>query len=202
MRIITVSREFGSGGREIAKRLSDILGITYYDKEILTEIAEQSNLNEEYVARTLNKGLHLNIPIHYARSFSYVPLTDDVTRLLAIQRKIIMELAEKEDCIIVGRGANVILKAYSPLRIFVYADLDSKIARCLERMNDGEQLSRKELEKRIQKIDKARASSYEILSSGVWGDKREYDLCINTTNVSIPEMIPCVADYASRVLGL
>lgn len=165
MKIITVSREFGSGGREIAKRLSDVLGIAYYDSEIITEIAKKADLDENYVAHSLEKGIQPTFQIHFACAFSHISAPDPTVKLLSAQHNIINELAEKGDCIIVGRAADVLLEKYDPFRIFVYADMQSKIARCRKRAGDGSKLTDKEIEKKIKQIDKGRASSYNMISS-------------------------------------
>lgn len=198
MRIITVSREFGSGGREIAKRLSDILEIAYYDNEIVAEIAKRADLDEGYVANSLDKGLRWNMPIHYARSFSHVAVANNAVQLLAEQHNIIKELAERGDCIVVGRAANVVLEKHRPFRIFVYADMQTKIERCKSRAADGENLTDKEIKKKIIQIDKGRASSYNVVSPYRWGDKRGYDLCVNTSKLDIKEITPLLAEYARR----
>ncbi len=196
MKIITVSREFGSGGREIAKRLSDELGIAYYDREILTAISEKCLLDEKYVEEMLNKRLITNYPISFSHTFSYVPMLESsITNILSQQHKIIRELAEKENCIIVGRCADVILEEYKPFKIFVYADMEAKVERCISRAGEGENLSKRETEKRIKQIDKARASYHNAISDYPWGDKRGYNLCVNTTDLDIKGIVPCIAQY-------
>lgn len=198
MKIITVSREFGSGGREIAKRLSDVLGIAYYDSEIITEIAKKADLDENYVAHSLEKGIQPTFQIHFACAFSHISAPDPTVKLLAAQNNIINELAERGDCIIVGRAADVLLEKHDPFRIFVYADMQSKIARCRKRAGGDSKLTDKEIEKKIKQIDKGRASSYNMISSTDWGDKRGYDLCVNTTNMNIKEITPFIAEYAKQ----
>lgn len=197
MSIITISREFGSGGREIGKRLSDELGFAYYDKEILSKISENLELDEGYIENKLEQGYTMNYPYVYCHSFS-MPFyfNDPVTDIIAEQHKIMLSLAEKGNCIIVGRGADIILKEYNPFNIFVYADMEAKIERCKNRMSGEESVSDKELEKRIKQIDKARAKSYGIVSKYPWGDKRAYHLCVNTTDFDIPELTRQIADVA------
>lgn len=199
MKIITVSREFGSGGREIAKRLSDALGIEYYDKEILTAISEKCLLDEKYVENVLNKNLMSNYPISFSHTFSYVPMMEaSITKILAEQHKIIKGLADKKDCIIVGRCADVILEEHNPFKIFVYADMKSKVQRCMERAEEGVKYTAKEIEKKIKQIDKARASYHNVISAYPWGDKRGYNLCVNTANVDLKAVVPVIADYATK----
>ena len=199
MRIITVSREFGSGGREVAKRLADELGFEYYDKEIVTEIAKRCELDEGYVRNTLERSIAHTYPIHIGRSYSHVAaaMNVDVTNIFAEQTKLIKELAQKGNCVIVGRAADVLLKEYSPFNLFVYANMKSKIDRCLARAPEGEDLTRRETEKMIKKIDSERKKIHTLISDIKWGDKSAYHLCINTSGVEIKSLVGAVATFAN-----
>ena len=200
MRIITVSREFGSGGRELGKRLAEALGFAYYDREIITEIAKNTSLNEDYIERTLENGVTRQMyPLTFGHTFAYIPnLTNFSTPLLLQQTEIIKKLATKGDCLIVGRNADVILQEYKPLKMFVFADMPSKIKRCRQREKENENFSDKDYQKKIKQIDQARAKTHNIISSSAWGDMRSYDLCVNTTNIEIKEMIPALCEYAQK----
>ena len=103
----------------------------------------------------------------------------------------------QSDCIIVGRCADYILRDIKPFRIFVYADMESRISRCHQRAPEGEHLSDKEMKQMIQKVDKGRAKYYEFYTGEKWGDKSSYDLCINTSNVVIKELVPHLAAFLS-----
>lgn len=193
-KIITISREFGSGGREIRKRLADELGFRYYDREIITEIAKETGMSEEYIKNISEKGVY-PYAFQFARSFiTYSSLQSNQTDILVTQQKVLKEIAKKGNCIIVGRGANVILKEYNPMNIFVYADMESKIKRCREKRQD-EQLSDKELENKIKQIDKNRKKYHELISNIEWGDKKSYHLHINTSELEIKQIISALADY-------
>ncbi len=197
MKIITVSREFGSGGREIGKRLSDELGLAYYDREIVTEIAKRSSFDEEYVSNTLEKSVPYSYPIHFGRTFSYASTVSDnnSVTLFSEQTKLLREIAEKGDCVIVGRAADVILSDYNPFNLFVYADMSSKIKRCIERSKDSEVLDEKKIAKMIKKIDSERRKIHGMISNGEWGDRRGYHLCVNTSGVDIKKLVPEIASY-------
>ena len=203
MKIITISREFGSGGRELGKRLADILGYAYYDREIISTIAENKKMDEGYVEKILEKGSLNNYPLKYGRTFSSasVMAQRNMTKILVEQQKIIKEIAANENCIIVGRSSNVILREYAPLNLFVYADMQSKIDRCLKYGNDKEILTEKELIKKIKQVDKGRARHQELLTDMKWVNKEVYDLCINTTDLEIKELAPVIAQYAKYRLG-
>ena len=109
------------------------------------------------------------------------------------QQTTLKELAELSDCVIVGRCADYLLREYAPYRIFVYADMESRIARCMARSDGAEQFSEQEIEKHIRRIDRQRARYYREHTGQRWGGKENYDLCINTTGKNIKELVPHVA---------
>lgn len=194
-KIITISREFGSGGREIGKRLADKLGFSYYDKEIISQIAKETGMAEEYIENISEKGTY-PYAFQFAKSFAvYSDLQMSQTEILVKQQKILKEIAKKGNCVIVGRGANSILKEYNPMNIFVYADMESKISRCRQKTEENEQLTDKEIENKIIQIDKNRKKYNDLISNIEWGDKKNYHLCINTSGVEIKTIIPSLAGY-------
>ncbi|HIR66574.1 MAG TPA: cytidylate kinase-like family protein [Candidatus Coproplasma avicola] len=194
--IITVSRQFGSGGREVGKRLADALGLTYYDKELVTEISNHTDLNESYVSSVLESGGFRNYAFTFGRTMPFVSTTPaPVTDVLVAQQKIIKAIGEKGNCVIVGRSADVILKDFKPFRLFIYADNDSKIARCRARAPEGEHYTDKQMIRRFKEIDSGRRKLHDLLGVHPWGDKAGYDLMINTTNVNIKAIIPALAEY-------
>ena len=109
------------------------------------------------------------------------------------QQEIIREMAERSDCVIVGRCADYILRDMKPFRIFVYADMQSRIDRCRARAPEGENMSDKEYKQQITSMDKSRARYYDFYTDMKWGDKLNYELCINTTNQDIPALAGFVA---------
>lgn len=203
MSIITISREFGSGGRELGKRMADILHFAYYDKEIISAIAEKSNLDEAYIEDMLGKGISHSYPITVGRTFSYSTfLQQNTTNILIAQQKIIKALATKGDCIIMGQSADMILQKHQPFNLFVYADLAAKMKRCREHAPQGESLNDKELTKKMKQVDRARQKNRELLSNIKWGQKEGYHLCINTTGQQIKDLAPHIADYAKYWLEI
>lgn len=187
MNIVTISREFGSGGRELGKRLADILGYDYYDREIITEIAKRHGVDEKYVEFALNNHLWQTYSLSFHHSFvSPIAIQSPDTKLLHEQKKIIEEIAESgKNCIIVGRNADVLLKDKNPLDIFVCADMDAKIKRCQERAGKDEHFTYKEIKNMIKRIDKNRARTRYVIADGKWGDRKSYNLIINTTDWDI-----------------
>lgn len=197
MRIITISREFGSGGRELGKRLADELGFDYYDKEIITAIAQRQGLNENYVENALENHAWQTVPLAFRHSFTGASLLQSTqTALLLEQKRVIESIAKTgRDCIIVGRNADVILQKEHPFNIFVCADIETKIRRCTERAPEGERLSRKEIEQHIRRIDKNRAKTREIITDSKWGERSMYHLIINTTGWNIKELAPAIGEF-------
>lgn len=200
MRIITISREFGSGGRELGKRLADLLAWDYYDSEIVSAVARKSGMDEGYVANTLSNHGWRDMALTFRGTLSS-PAYFQSTKvaLLLEQKKVLEEIAALgKDCIIVGRNADIILEKYSPFNVFVCANRDAKLRRCLERAPEGENLSEKDLLRQMKKIDEVRAQTRAIMSDSVWGQRGVYHLTVNTTGWDIRELVPAVADFAQR----
>ena len=178
-RIITIGREFGSGGREIGKRLSDELGIAYYDKNIINEIAEKSGLSPEYVLENAElspkKGL-------FAYAFAGRDMTGKSVEdmVYEAQRKVILALAEKEPCVIIGRNADYILKDRDDvLNVFIHGDMPEKTQRIMGLYNVEE----KEAVKMMADIDKRRMANYNFYTDQKWGKANNYTLCLNSSKL-------------------
>ncbi len=203
MNIITISREFGSGGRELGKRLADHLQYDYYDSEIIAMVAQKSGLDENYVERTLSDHGWKDQPITFRGTLnSSAYLQASQVKLLLQQKKVIEEIAALgKDCIIVGRNADVILQAYQPFNLFVCADTVTKLRRCRERASADERFTDRQLLRRMKRIDKVRAETREILSGSPWGQRDTYQLTVNTTGWVIKDLVPVVADFAQSWFG-
>lgn len=195
-KIITINREFGSGGREIAIRLAKALGYKYYDRALLYQMVKQSNFDEKYIESAI-KSSNDDFPYTISKSFSlYSAPQKQATDVLVLEQKIIKQLAEKSNCVFVGRGADIILSDFDPLNIFVYATMESKIKRCKDKASKDEILTEKEIIKNIKAIDKERRKHSLLLGSDEWGEKENYDLCINTSYVEIKSIIPAITTFA------
>ncbi len=193
--IITISREFGSGGREIGKRLADELGLAYYDGEIITLIAKETGMSEEYIQNISEKGVY-PYTYQFAKSFlNSSPVQNSQIQVLVKQNEIIKKIASKGNCVIVGRAANAILKGEDTIDLFIYADMKSKVARCKQKADENENLSDKELEKKIVEVSKNREKFHNVVSNEQWGKKENYDLCINTSGVDIKSIITPLRMY-------
>ena len=178
-RIITISREFGSGGRFIGEKVAKKLGIAYYDKNIINEIAEKSGLSPEYIQENAElspkKGL-----------FAYAFAGRDVTGksvedlVYEAQRKVILELAEKESCVIIGRNADYILKDRDDvLNVFIHGDMPEIIKRITGLYN----VTEKEAVKMMADTDKRRRTNYNFYTDQNWGKTSNYTLCLNSSQL-------------------
>ncbi len=201
MRIITISRQFGSGGRELGKRLSDLLGWDYYDKEIIETLAQERGMSPEDVRFALSHHGWHNVQLTYKNSFSHLGFDHDArTQLLRRQGEIIRAIAEAgNDCVIVGRDADVILQEYHPFRVYVCADLQARLARCMvheEKKPEAERLTEKEILRNIRRIDKSRAQTREVLTGKTRGDSSMFDLTVNASPWEIKKLTAAVAEFA------
>lgn len=176
-RIITISREFGSGGRFIGEEVAKKLGIAYYDKNIIGQIAEKSGLSPEYIQENAElspkKGL-------FAYAFSGRDITGKSVEdmVYEAQRNIILELAEKEPCVIIGRNADYILKDRDDvLNVFIHGDMLEKIKRITGLYNVKE----KEAVKMMADTDKRRRTNYNFYTDQNWGKASNYTLCLNSS---------------------
>ena len=178
-RIITISREFGSGGRFIGEEVAKKLGIAYYDKNIIGQIAEKSGLSPEYIQENAElspkKGL-------FAYAFSCRDITGKSVEdmVYEVQRNIILELAEKEPCVIIGRNADYILKDRDDvLNVFIHGDMPEKIKRITGLYNVKE----KEAVKMMADTDKRRRTNYNFYTDQNWGKASNYTLCLNSSQL-------------------
>lgn len=195
-RIITISREFGSGGRELGRRLAEAMQIAYYDQEIVQALISQTKQAERYIRYMERERPLPLLPITTARTFG-VPANQMAAENLHFymqESKAIRQAAERSDCVIVGRCADYVLRDMAPVRLFVYADMAYKTARCKAKGEDAGALTPADLRKKIQAVDKKRARYYIFYTSQAWGRKENYDLCINTSRyASIKECVPGLA---------
>ena len=178
-RIITISREFGSGGRFIGEEVAKKLGIAYYDKNIIGQIAEKSGLSPEYIQENAElspkKGL-------FAYAFSGRDITGKSVEdmVYEVQRNIILELAEKEPCVIIGRNADYILKDRDDvLNVFIHGDMPEKIKRITGLYNVKE----KEAVKMMADTDKRRRTNYNFYTDQNRGKASNYTLCLNSSQL-------------------
>ena len=178
-RIITISREFGSGGRFIGEEVAKKLGIAYYDKNIINQIAEESGLSPDYIQESAELSPKKGI-------FAYALAGRDITgksvedMVYEAQRKVILELAEKESCVIIGRNADFILKDRDDvLNIFIHGNMPEKTERICRLYN----VSEKETVKMMTDTDKRRMTNYNFYTDQRWGKASNYTLCLNSSQL-------------------
>lgn len=181
--VITIGRQFGSGGRAIGRMVAEKLGINFYDKEIIDMAAKESGINHEilssYDEKPTNSFLYsLSLGAYsFENSVHGIPQIPVVDKVFAVQSQIIKDLAEKESCVIVGRCADSILKDHDNLfSVFIHADFDSRI----ERVSEYENCYHDEAAELVRKADKKRASYHNYFSENKWGLSTSYDLCLNS----------------------
>ncbi len=194
-KIITIAREFGSGGRELGRCLAEKLQIAYYDREILSEISQRTSFTEDYIQQVVERQPTAPMTLGLSRGLvsQNAPALPQNQAIYQEQASIIREMAERSDCVLVGRCADYILREKKPLRLFVCAEMASRIARCRLVEDEYAKLSDKELKAKILNVDRHRARYYEFYTGQTWGDRLNYDLTVNTTNTSIPEIAGLIA---------
>lgn len=201
-KIVTISRQYSSGGREIGRRLAEEWGVPFYDNELITRAAKESGYSveafESAESRATNSLLY-SIARGMATSgnmnttFHNLSLDD---RLFLAQADIIKKVAEEGPCVIVGRCADYILRKKENLvNVFVCADMDFRIERA--RTIDGMPLEK--IEENILKMDKRRANYYNFHTGERWGRTENYDLCLNSSRVGIDNAIQIVKTYVDSV---
>ena len=178
-RIITISREFGSGGRFIGEEVAKKLGIAYYDKNVINEIAEESGLSPEYIQENAElspkKGL-------FAYAFAGRDITGKSVEDMVhdAQRRVILDLTEKESCVIIGRNADYILKDRDDvLNVFIHGNMPEKTQRIIRLYNVDE----KKAVKMMADTDKRRMTNYNFYTEHKWGKASNYTLCLNSSQL-------------------
>ncbi|MDO5766037.1 MAG: cytidylate kinase-like family protein [Spirochaetales bacterium] len=210
-KIITISREYGSGGRLIGKLVAESLGYDFYDKEIIDMAAQESGLSPDFIKKTeqnLSSGFLYNLLLGSSYSGTangassingtqMLPLADQVFNA---ERKVILDLAKKGNCVIVGRCADYILNtsdevdSKSLLNVFIYGNLEEKLKRIEDLYKEPEQAAKKT----IQQIDKRRANHYNTFTEATWGDRKNYDIMINSSTAGIEETARLISEIAKH----
>lgn len=171
--IISISRQYGSGGNIIAQRLSEELGIPYYDKELIEKVAEQTGLAEHYIQQVESRPTGSFLFDLYSLNQT-MPLADQV---FIAQCKVIKEVAGKGSCVFLGRCADYVLDDNpNCLRVFISAPMEERIKRAREEYR----VEAVHMENHVNRQDRYRASYYNHFSGKKWGDMNHYDLCVNT----------------------
>lgn len=203
-KIITITRQYGSGGHEIGKMLSERLDIGFYDKELISLAAKESGTAPEIFAeadeKTANSLLYsLSTGLYnYGNGFSTggmgdLPVND---RLYILQHKIIKEKAEQERFVVVGRCADYMLRHFdNVVKVYIYADIDARVKRAVDR----HEINPSRAKQAVLKADKNRANYYSFYSGQKWGAPGNYDLCLNTTKLDVEQAVNILEGYINQL---
>lgn len=195
--VITIAREYGSGGRTIGEMLANKLGIHFYDKELAKLASEDSGINEA-LFNTNDEKVKASKLMQFLRPHNselITPDSDEFTsedNLFNLQAKVIRQLAERESCVIMGRCADYVLEDYdNVLSVFVHAPHDFKMEQAGLKIS----LKGKELERFIEKTDRQRAGYYKYHTGREWTDARNYDLCLNSAKLGFDKCVEEIISY-------
>lgn len=202
--IITIGRQYGSGGNEIGRKLAEELGIDFYDKNILRMNSDESGIKESYFHLTDEKAgnrlLYRIIsgltPELREPSFGSDLISAD--NLFRFQSEVIRKLAEEESCVIVGRCADYVLEDMDGIdlvRVFIYADMEARIRRVKEK----ELYAPEDVKKNVKRIDKERRNYYRYYTGRGWADPENYDLLVNTSTAGIKGSVRLIEEYINIV---
>lgn len=188
--VITISRQYGSGGRYIGRLIADKLGIKLYDKEFISKVAKETGLSEEYIENNeqkrdtlagLNNGYYFGL--------------NNADELFLKETELIQEVADKESCVIIGRCADFILHdRKNVIKVFIYSDMEDKIKRATEIYG----LNKEKAEKEIKRIDKLRANHYKHYTEKEWNNSSNYDICINSDTVGVDKSAELICNIVKE----
>lgn len=188
-RIITISREFGSGGKYIGEQVAEKLGIPCFDKSIIEKIAKETGLVENFIERFSEYAPRKNI-------FAYSFVARDINGksiedyLMKIQRKVILDIATEGPCVIVGRSADFILKDKADtVNVFIYGEENGKLKRLMKLKN----LDERNAIKLMQETDKKRSINYKYYTDQKWGDRKNYTAMLNSTQIGVDKCVEIIA---------
>lgn len=199
--VITIARGFGSGGRTIGKLLAQRLDCDYYDNDLIKLASEESGINLELFGRADEK-VKTGLFKRYNRSYGEYVLSPDSAEFVSddnlfnYQAKIIKDIAAKQNCVIIGRCGDHILRNDPDLiRIFVYADEET----CVKNVVELYGMLPAEAKKTIEKIDKSRAAYYKYYTDKDWYAPSNYDLCVNTSGISFDKAVDAIIAYIEKI---
>lgn len=201
--VICIGRQYGSGGYEIAKKVSETLGIPFYDKELVELAAKRGNLHDEAVKRAdekaANSFLYSIVTGNYSMATAGGPLYYDMPindKLFLAQSEIIKEIAQEGSCVILGRCADYVLaeEDVNVLSVYIYAGMDAKIEAVMEK--DG--LSRTKAKDKIVKTEKQRRAYYDYYTNREWGKMSNYDICLSSDIVGVESCVNIICEMARK----
>ena len=195
-KIITISREFGSGGRYIGRLVAEKLGVKFYDKELIAKVAAKTGLAEEFIEK---KGEYSPSKSMFAYGFVVRNNMGESLEdyLHSIQRKLILELAEESDCVIIGRCADFILKDHPRrLNVFICSTAEDKIERIQTYLGGSNEAEAKRM---MKDMDKKRSINYNYYTDHKWGDARHYSMSLNSGELGLDRCVDLIVDAAGQL---
>ena len=200
--IITIARQYGSNGRNVGRRLADVLGYEFLDKEIIAHIAENYDVDpgmlDKYDEQSPSKLAGMFSP-SITLTNAYIPMYNNILfndEVIRLQAKALREKAEKNDIVVVGRCGDYIFRNEPKLlRIFIYADDEVRLRKIVNEYH----VPADEAKSVMRKADKNRANYYSTYADGKWGDPKQYDLCINSSNLDIDEIVNIIVEYKKAI---
>jgi len=188
--IITIAREYGSGGRYVGKLISDKLGINLYDKNFIIKVAEKTGLSTEYIENNEQKRSNLA-----GLNNGYYTGLSNEDELFVKEAEVIKELSEKQSCVIIGRCADFVLKDRpNIIKVFIYSNKENKIKRATEIYG----LDKKNAEKEITKINKLRANHYKHYTGNEWNSPENYDICVNSDTLGVEKTAEIICEMTKN----
>lgn len=194
-KVITISRQYGSGGRIVAKKLADALGIPFYDNELITMAAEKTGLSVE----CFKDAEKTSIGNLFFSLTSLTPSIDAVglplnEKIFLVQSQVIKEVAAEGPCVIVGRSANYVLQDNpNVINVFLQGDLEDRVKRAIDTYGQDAEGA----EALVVKTDKRRANYYNYFTGGKWGKAENYDLILNTSRMDLDKIVEVIKTYVS-----
>ncbi len=191
--IVTISREYGSGGRQVGMRLAAELGIMCYDRAVIELAAERSGMSPEFIEGSETKASNIFYNIAQASFTDYTPLiTYDLTqtdKAFFAQAEVIREIAASESAVIIGRCSDYILRENpNVINVFLYGEKNDKLRRLTQELG----VSREEAREQMKSVDRGRANYYKNYTGATWGAPENYDLCINTSRADISGAVAAI----------
>ena len=197
-KLITISRQYGSGGRIIGKILAEKLGVPFYDKEIIDMAVEASGYSREVIEGAEMKaksGFAYSLASALSFNEGSVGTLSVNDRLFLAQFQVIKEIGETDQGVIIGRCADYVLREKPGVtNVFIYGEMEDRIARAIEKYGDSEE----NIKNTINSIDKARSNYYNYHTGYKWGDYRNYNLCINSSYITEEEAAELIKDYVEK----
>lgn len=198
--IITIGRQYGSGGRELGEKLAQKLGYKFYDQELVEMAAEKSNMHasilhqaDEKASKSLLYSIVTGMDSRFLNPYYELPIND---KLFIEQSNIIKKLGEEGNCVIVGRCADYVIESakMKSIDLFIYASMEHRI----ERIAGKYDLTPEKAKDKIKKVEKGRKAYYNYYSNKEWGDIANYDLCISTSHISLDDATDIAFDFIKK----